>query len=312
MTTAFRRLRVALCIAVLAATGHLPTLAAQQPTKLLPAGKRIVFLGDSNTYAGHYVALLDAALRQNKQQADIINLGLPSETASGLSEPDHPFPRPTVHERLERALAKTRPDVVFACYGMNDGIYYPFSKERFAAYQEGIGKLIDKVKGAGARLVLLTPPPFDPLPLKEGGKLQPAGAAKYSWFSMYEKYDEEVLARFAEWIMQQRDRVDLCIDIRKPMLDHVHKQRMDNPQFTLSRDGIHFNEVGHRLIAEAILKECGSTAKLPTDGNMLKLAGQRQSLLRDAWLSHVGHKRPGVRAGLPLEEAQKKSLELEP
>lgn len=175
----------------------MPALAADQPTNLLPAGKRIVFLGDSNTFAGHYVVLLDAALRQANQQADIINLGLPSETASGLSEPDHPFPRPTVHERLERALAKTRPDVVFACYGMNDGIYYPFSKERFAAYQQGIGKLIDKVKESGAKIVLLTPPPFDPLPLQPRGKLKPAGEEKYSWVNMYEKYDEDVLARFA-------------------------------------------------------------------------------------------------------------------
>ena len=80
---------------------------------------------------------------------DFINVGLPSETASGLSEPDHPYPRPTVHERLDRILAKTKPDVVFACYGMNDGIYYPFSKERFKKYDEGLNVLIDKVKKAG-------------------------------------------------------------------------------------------------------------------------------------------------------------------
>lgn len=287
------------------------SLAAAQPANLLPPGKRIVFLGDSNTFAGHYIVLLDAALRLQNQQADLINLGLPSETASGLSEPDHPFPRPTVHERLDRALAKTRPDVVFACYGTNDGIYYPFSEERFAAYKEGIGKLIEKVHATGAKLVLLTPPPFDPLPLKPRGKLLTAGAAKYSWINIYEKYDDEVLARYAEWIMQQRERVDLCIDIRKPMLDFIKQQRIENPNFTMANDGIHFNEAGHRLIAEALLKACAVPAKLESRGEVLKLTAQRQFLLRDAWLSQVGHKRPGVRAGLPLEEAQQKARELD-
>src|SRR5205823_282816 len=99
-----------------------------------------------------------------------------------LSEPDHPFPRPDVHERLERVLAKTKPDIVVAAYGMNDGIYYPFSKFRFVAYQQGINKLIDKVKAAGAKLVLLTPSMFDPLPLKKSGKLLPKGEKKYAWF----------------------------------------------------------------------------------------------------------------------------------
>ena len=58
-----------------------------------------------------------------------INLGLPGETVTGLSEPGHPFPRPNVHERFGRVLAGGKPDLVFACYGMNDGIYYPFSDD---------------------------------------------------------------------------------------------------------------------------------------------------------------------------------------
>ena len=88
-------------------------------------------LGDSITHSGHYISFIETRLRQDNDNRipEIINLGLPSETCSGLSEPDHPFPRPTVHERLDRALTKIKPDLVFACYGMNDGIYYPFSEK---------------------------------------------------------------------------------------------------------------------------------------------------------------------------------------
>src|SRR4051794_33762281 len=90
-------------------------------------GQRVVFLGDSNTYAGGFIAHLDGWIHANfpGRKIELINLGLPSETASGLSEPDHPFPRPCAFDRLDAALAKTRPGVVVVAYGMNDGIYYP-------------------------------------------------------------------------------------------------------------------------------------------------------------------------------------------
>src|SRR5258708_30140369 len=103
-------------------------LAASRPSAkmdepfLLKKGQRVLFLGDSNTFAGLFIAYLDGYLmtRFPADRWELINLGLPSETVSGLSEPDHPYPRPDVHERLETALMKTHPDVVVVCYGIND------------------------------------------------------------------------------------------------------------------------------------------------------------------------------------------------
>src|SRR5258708_27951192 len=112
-----------------------PAVRAQDKF-FLHDGQRVVFLGDSNTFAGHYIAYLDAYLftRFPECKYELLNLGLPSETACGLSEPDHPYPRPDVHERLDRVLAKTKPDVVVLCYGRNDGTYYPFGEDRFTKY----------------------------------------------------------------------------------------------------------------------------------------------------------------------------------
>src|SRR6056297_631781 len=117
--------------------------AGDEPSFPLNA-KRIVFLGDSITHAGGYITWVETQLRLQgvEPMPEFVNLGLSSETCSGLSEPDHPFPRPDVHERLDRVLAKTQPDVVVACYGMNDGIYHPFDEGRFAAYRRGIEELI--------------------------------------------------------------------------------------------------------------------------------------------------------------------------
>jgi hypothetical protein len=103
----------------------------------LPAGvKRVVVLGDSITYSGQYIEYVEAyaVSRFPERRIEFLNLGLPSETVSGLTEPGHAggqFPRPDLHERLARVLAQTKPDFIIACYGMNDGIYYPFGEERF-------------------------------------------------------------------------------------------------------------------------------------------------------------------------------------
>ena len=130
---------------------------------------RIVFLGDSITYGGQYIDYVDAYLvtRYPDRKIEVINIGLPSETASGLSEPGHAggkFPRPCVHERLARLLPKAKADLIVACYGMNDGIYYPLGEERLKAYQDGIRRLADAVTAAKARLLLLTPPRSTPCP----------------------------------------------------------------------------------------------------------------------------------------------------
>ena len=62
--------------------------------------RRIVFLGDSITYAGQYVEFIEAyySSRFPERQLEFLNLGLPSETVSGLSEEAMPadnFPGPT-------------------------------------------------------------------------------------------------------------------------------------------------------------------------------------------------------------------------
>ena len=276
--------------------------------------KRILFLGDSITNSGYYVAEIETQMRIQGVEPlpEFINIGLPSETCTGLSEPEHPFPRPDVHERLDRALEKVKPDVVVACYGMNDGIYYPFSEDRFTAYQAGIKKIVDKVHAIGAKIVLVTPPPFDPNPLKsKPGKLLPAGAEKYAWFAIYENYDSEVIKRYAAWVMTQADAADMVVNVHGPLTEFLVEQRKQDPTYHVAADGVHMNEAGHRVMAEAILKAWGIESWEEPSAELRKLIKQREHVLHDAWLTHVGHKRPSVKNGLPLEEATAKAIELE-
>ena len=207
----------------------------------LLSGKRIVFLGDSITYSGQYIAYLESLLRTRfpLKEFDFLNLGLPSETCSGLSEDGHAggqFPRPDVHERLQRVLDKLKPDLIVACYGMNCGIYLPFAEERFAKYQDGIRRLRSAAKTAGAKVIHLTPPTYDPRPLKGGG------SASYNG----------VLDRYSEWLISQRANGWTVIDIHGPMNAHLAARRKQDPKFVLANDGVHANPTGHWLMTQAI------------------------------------------------------------
>ena len=143
-------IRFALAVALSSALAA--PLAAQDVDAL--AGKRVVFLGDSITQAGGYVAFTTYYLEKlhPKKDFDVLGLGLASETLSGLSEDGHAggkFPRPCLFERLGRVLEKAKPEVVFACYGMNDGIYLPARQGPVRRVPEGRHEADRAVQGGG-------------------------------------------------------------------------------------------------------------------------------------------------------------------
>ena len=273
------------------------------------AGKRVLWLGDSITYAGSYVADVNYYLvtRSPSQQFDFINVGLSSETISGLSEPNHAggkFPRPYLHERLDRVLNQVSPQVAFACYGMNCGIYLPFNEERFEKYKEGTILLHQKATQQGIRIIHLTPPVYD---ARDG---DPA-------YSL-------TLDRYSEWLIQQRAKDNWeVIDLHFPMKKFIEDHRKEDPKFMLQPDKVHPDQLGHWVMAKAILQGLGAkdlemidtpqklTAHHPQGELLSKLITQRTELLRNAWLTATKHTRPGVPNGLPLDQAELRAAELE-
>lgn len=274
--------------------------------------KKVLFLGNSITYGGQYITDIEAYCTINypDQKIEFINMGLPSETVAGLSEPGHAggkFPRPDLHERLDRIMALVKPDLVFACYGMNDGLYMPFEEGRFVKYKEGINWLHDKYVKAGIRIIHLTPPIYDEL---RGGK----------------KGYAAVLDRYSDWLLAQRKAGWEVADVHYPMKKYLEAHRKVDAAFKidgfyLAADGVHPAEVGHWIMAKELLLYMGekqvvsganvlAVIKHPKKEELLKLVAQKQSMMKDAWLTAAGHKRP-MKAGLPLEEAKKKAVEID-
>ncbi len=290
------------CLALLPAV-----LATAEPTTPLAAlreARRIVFLGDSITYAGGWVANLAAWMEREGMTGDVINMGLSSETVSGLSEEGHAggqFPRPHLAERIDRVLRVARPDLVIACYGMNCGIYQPLDETRFAAFKEGMQRLHETVEKTGAKIIHLTPPVYDQRPDKPG----PAGSVDY----------DAVLDAASTWLLSKRADGWLVIDVHGPMKEMLAAARAKDPSVVFAPDTVHPNGMGDWAFCRAVLAGFGDTeaaaAETPADiKEFLPLVKQRMEILRDAYLPAAGHLRPGVRTGFPLGEAEAKSRAL--
>jgi len=304
---------------VLTAILSIPAHAADRP---LEGVRQVVFLGDSITYSGQYIEDIEAYLRLKNPilATEFLDLGLPSETVSGLSEPGHAggqFPRPGLLERLDRVLAKLKPDLIIACYGMNDGIYYPLSEDRFGKYREGMTTLREKAAASGAKVLHLPPPVFDPVPIQ--ANTLPAGLAEYR--KPFEGYDT-VLAHYSDWLLSQRANGWDVVDIHGPMKKLLDDRRAKDPKFRLAGDGVHIDATGHWLIAREVLRHWGvpesdladnlteTFARFRNGPEVLKLVARKQGILKNAWLGETGHKRPGMAKGLPMEEANRKAGEI--
>jgi lysophospholipase L1-like esterase/pimeloyl-ACP methyl ester carboxylesterase len=308
------------CFALLAlglwTTTSLAAPANASASNVLHHARVVLFLGDSITYSGQYIDYFETGLilRYPTQTWRINNAGLPSETVSGLSEQGHAggaFPRPDLHERLDRVLRRIHPSLVLACYGMNDGIYHPREAGRTARFTEGVRWLRQKAIDAGAEIVFLTPPVFDPLPIKE--RTLPAGQSEYR--QPYEGYNQ-VLDYYSEWLVEQRAQGWLVADLHDPMNRLLAAQRKSDPVFTLARDGVHPNAAGHWLMAHELLDFFGVSpsqpawttpeamlASHPRGKEVFGLVQQRQRVTKDAWLNETGHQRPGMARGKLLAEA---------
>ena len=275
-----------------------------QPYEIQKNVKRIVFIGNSITYSGKYIEYIDAylSIKYPDKDYEIINVGLPSETVSGLSEENHAkgaFPRPDLHDRLDRIISQTQPDLVLSCYGMNDGIYLPFDDKRFQKYKDGINWLNNTVEQFGADIINITPTIYDE---RKG----PAYA--------------NVLDIYSDWLISKRYTDSWkVIDIHWPMRKILEDQRLIDSTFVFAKDGVHPNEAGHFEMAKHILLNLGETeltdleefkSFLGTTENgeqILKLFERKHKIMKDAWLSSIGHERPRMDVGLPMAEAIIKS-----
>jgi lysophospholipase L1-like esterase len=242
---------------------------------------------------------MDYYLQKLRPQArfEVYPLGLSSETVSGLSEPGHAggkFARPALSERLPRVLEKMRPDVVFACYGMNDGIYQPLEEKRFQAFKDGINHLLDSCQKAGVkRIILVTPPIYD--------ATTKAGEFNY----------DTVLTAYAAWEKTlQRPGLEV-VDLHTAMRAAREKRTE-----VFSKDRVHPGDEGHLLMARTILTGVGldtpeePLAKIKADP-LFQQVDQLRRYRATHWMNFTGYSREKVVAPTPLGDAEAQAAKIQ-
>ncbi len=273
------------------------SLAAAEIPAVLRGVHRIVFLGDSITQHGDYVTDFDCWLVSRGINIEVLNLGLASETASDLTEGEnaghkkaHGFGRPFLSERMDRVISATKPDLIIACFGMNDGGDLPTDETGTKRYAAAMINLHDAALKAGVkRVVLCTPPPHDA-----------KGDATH-------RTHDENLTRYSEWLMLKKSDGWDVVDIHGPMRRAIDAGRGKDPSFALANDGVHPGREGHWMMASAIVTQfiaadldgiASAEHLFKADGKEIRdLVRLRMTKLFSAWMRQIGHTRPGVPGG---------------
>ncbi len=281
-----------LCFAVPAGTAGRESPGSAGIGEQLRGINRIVFLGDSITQAGDYVTDIECWLLAHGLRIEVLNLGLGSETVTDLLPEEnaghlsqHGFGRPFVSERLVRVLAATKPDLLVACYGMNDGSSLPTDASGTDRFAAAIAQLRKAAFEAGVkRIVLCTPPVNDRSPQGEGN-----------------------LVRYTEWLLAQRAGGWDVVDVHTPMRLALTEKRRADPAFKFAADGIHPGREGHWLMAREILTQyfgarldgiASADALFPAEGEIIRdRVHQRMQVRFRAWMTRIGHGRPRVAGG---------------
>ena len=135
---------------------------------------------------------------------------------------------------------------------MNDGNYFPFDPDRFEQFRAGINRLIERTRALGARLVILTPPPYDPYRRIVGDP----NAVEYGYKFPAVNYDE-TLSRYSEWLATIEAADVEVVDLHTALNDHLKARRAHLVSFALTGDGVHPDPTGHWLMARRLLDHWG-------------------------------------------------------
>jgi hypothetical protein len=97
------------------------------------------------------------------------------------------------------------------------------------------------------------------------------------------------------------------------MKNAVAKARQADPNFTLASDGVHPNAAGQAIVASPLATHWGlslTSSGLPNHpraSELVELIASEQNKSKLAWLSITKHVRPGIPAGMSLEQVTKEN-----
>jgi lysophospholipase L1-like esterase len=209
---------------------------------VLPPDARLAILGDSITEQKLYSKYIETYLLACSGRSDIrvFQFGWSGERAGGFAQ------------RLENDLSVFNPNAATICYGMNDGRYQPFSDEIAEEYESNMRLVLDGLKNAGVRLVVVGSP----------------GAVDPDFFNRPTVAGDV----YNQTLAKLRDIGQKLAGERGMPFANVHdtmtgalaksKGALGRDYFPFGADGFHPAPAGQLLMAEAFLKALGMDGEI--------------------------------------------------
>lgn len=215
------------------------TLAAPVRTVEIPvkSGEKIAFLGDSITAQGMlapgkggvgYCRLVISDLEANGIKVEPIGAGRSGRRSNDMLA------------RLQRDVIAKKPDWMTLSCGVND-VWHGAKGVELADYKKNINEIVDKAQAAGIKVMILT-----------------ATMIKEDAGNEFNKK----LAGYNEFLRQiAQEKKCLVADLNAEMQSTIDEMKKKNPLSAggkyLTRDGVHMNEAGNRMMAVGVLKGFG-------------------------------------------------------
>jgi|GEM_PF-2833776 len=205
--------------------------------------KTIVCFGDSITHGGQYHVFLQEYLAETDpaHPRRIINRGISGDTVRGLLK------------RVDKMLQTDKPELVIIMIGINDLQFTTRFAEKdlpfeaavkkypvFGRFEKDLGKLIDILKKANVKVVLLGTPPYN-----ESSNPAITASLKPNLNSSGVRNIQIIEKRLA------KQKGALFIDVYTPMLKNLQENDAALPRG--KRDRVHPSWQEHLIIAQTIL-----------------------------------------------------------
>lgn len=216
---------------------------------LVKSGEKVAFMGDSITQDGSsspggYVHLVISGLQAVGVQAKAIPAGISGHKSNDMLN------------RLQKDVLAKKPDWMTLSCGVND-VWHGEHGVPLPDYKTNITAIVDQCQKAGVKVVILTSTMI--------GEDQPNA-------------NNKKLADYNEFLrsMAAEKKCPLA-DLNKEMQDTIQEMAKMDPKRgnKVTRDGVHMNSAGNRMMAAGVLKAFGLNA-------------EQLAKVREAWLDVPG------------------------
>lgn len=230
MTTAWFRLLLFALVSLV------PVSARGADEFFFKDGDRILFLGDSITEQYQYSNDIETYLttRFPKWRMQFLNAGIGGDTATGGAN------------RFKTHVLDEKPTAITINFGMNDGGYGAFDKNRNAQYVQNTEKMLAAAKEAGIRVALCSPNAVD-------RRVQER-------FKLYLETQKEFYAPLAESAKRFGFPFADQYAITRAALEKMEADKADNVK--PFGDGFHTSSPGGLFMAHAILTSLHAPARV--------------------------------------------------